>query len=66
MTIESLQILQDPQHLSFQLFMHLVTNGPLFSTLKSPVYTTEIFWHGSGEIGTGPKKKGSARIKFAV
>ena len=24
------------------------------------------FWHGSGEIGTGPKKKGSARIKFAV
>ena len=32
----------------------------------SPVYNTEIFWHGSGEIGTGSKKKGSARIKFAV
>ena len=32
----------------------------------SPVYTTEDFWHGSGEIGTGSKDKGSARIKFAV
>ena len=28
--------------------------------------TTENFWHGSGENGTGPQKKGSARIKFAV
>ena len=30
----------------------------------SPVYTTENFWHGSGEIGTGPKKKwfGSDKI----
>ena len=32
----------------------------------SPVYTTENFWHGSDEIGTGSKNKGSARIKFAV
>ena len=31
---------------------------------KSPVYTTENFWHGSGEIGTGSKKKrfGSDKI----
>ena len=26
-------------------------------TFLSPVYTTEMFWHGSGEIGTGSKKK---------
>ena len=37
-----------------------------FAQAFSPVYTTENFWHGSGEIGTGPKNKGSARIKFAV
>ena len=30
----------------------------------SPVYTTEIFWHGSGESGMGPRKKrfGSDKI----
>ena len=25
--------------------------------ILSPVYTTEFFWHGSGEVGTDPKKK---------
>ena len=25
--------------------------------ILSPVYTTENFWHGSGEIGTGAKKE---------
>ena len=30
----------------------------------SPVYTTENFWHGSGEIGTGPPKKGFGSDKI--
>ena len=38
-------------------------NGNQSKEDESPVYN---FWHGSGEIGRGPKKKGSARIKFAV
>ena len=31
-----------------------------------PIYTTENFWHGSGEYGTRTKKIGSARINFTV
>ena len=32
----------------------------------SLVYSTEILWNSSGEIGMGPQKEGLARIKFAV
>ena len=39
----------------------------LESGSNKKVKLAHFFWHGSGEIGTGPKKKkGSARIKFAV
>ena len=31
----------------------------LINDLLSPVYTTENFWHSSGEIGMGTKKEHS-------
>ena len=36
----------------------LIYLGKLYNVTESPVYTTENFWHGSGESDTGPKTKG--------
>ena len=36
----------------------LIYLGKLYNVTGSPVYTTENFWHGSGENGTGPTTKG--------
>lgn len=44
----------------------LYPNSTLYQKNYSLVYSTEILWNSSGEIGMGPQKEGLARIKFAV
>ena len=67
--------MQPPSPFPFHLGSLEKGRHEVFQVYKSPVYTTEIFWHGwdlrrgspsTGKKGTGAEKIGTVRIEQVV